>query len=191
MNHEFLPVRVELRHYRLGNLFAFSAQVIPGLHVVAGDLRQAFENLAPIASEIMRRTTGVGVTYHLDESLIAFQTRMTLLAALRPTDQAVPATDLVQQKFLSQRRLLRALIALDAQELGKKDRHAAYWRAKGGQVFSVMGPNSRTQSGTLLYAEAYARDLIAMIARLGQPETAKRDETPGQAADLVLRLERV
>jgi hypothetical protein len=192
---EFLPPRVEVRHYRLGELFVFRADAIPGLYVASKDLRQAFELLAPVASEIMRRATGIGVQYHLDETLIGFQTRMTLLNALRegstPIQSSSDITESAPPKYHSQRRLVRALLAIDALELGKQDRHATYWRARSGVIFSVMGPTTRTQSGKLLYSEVYIRDLIGMVQSMALPHKDDARRMVGQMADLVLRLERV
>jgi len=181
------PERVELRRRSLGPLHVFTSDRIGGLHVASQDLRAAFDLVAPIASEIMLRMVGYGVRYQPVENFASFRMRVGLMAALRPAD-APQAPELVQQKFLSHRRLIRALQGLGAAELGKKDRHAMYWRTAAGGVFSVMGPTSRTQSGTLLYSEAYARDLLALVGRLdGGIAPGSADQ--GTPADLVLRLD--
>jgi hypothetical protein len=100
----------------------------------------------------------------------------------------MPAESVVARKFLSQRRLARILSEIAARELGKRDQHAAYWRARSGLIFSVMAPMMRTQSGTLLYSEAYARDLLTRIAGSGQPGADSQAASRGRPADLVLHL---
>lgn len=184
----FLPQRVEVTHRQIGPVHVFTGDAVPGLHVAAVDLRQAFDLLEPVASEIMRRMTRLGVRYRADETFAGFHTRRLLLSALRPQGPKA-APGLFQEKFLSRRRLMHALAATGAEELGKRDRHAAYWRSRQGIVFSVMGPQTRNQKGELLYTEGYARDLLSLVAGLGEagPSPARGAE-PGAPADLVLTL---
>jgi hypothetical protein len=170
------------------DLYVFATQDLPGLHVAANDLRKAFELLEPVAAEIVRRSSGIGVSYFLDETLAGFQTRLMLLRALREEPPKLPADTVVARKFLSQRRLARILSEIAARELGKRDQHAAYWRAQSGLIFSVMAPMMRTQSGTLLYSEAYARDLLTRIAGSGQSGADSEAASSGRPADLVLHL---
>jgi hypothetical protein len=135
---------------------------------------------------MVRRVTGIGLDYHSEVSYPAFMNRSGLMAALRGTKRGIDA-GLVQNKFLSQRRMMHALHALGAKEIGGRDRHLHFWSLEGGTVFSVMAPFTRTQSGGLLYPEVYVRDLLSMVTRLKQ--SAMSDDHDGVAADIVLRAD--
>jgi hypothetical protein len=185
MSGRLPPQRLEIFYRPIGQVHVFTARQLPGFHLAGSQLRLVFDLIAPSAQEMVRRITGIGLDYHSEVSYPAFMNRSGLMAALRGA-KAVDS-GLVQTKFLSQRRLVHALHALGAQEIGGRDRHLHFWSLEAGTIFTVMAPFTRTQSGGLLYPEAYVRDLLAMVTRLKQ--TGLGGDHDGMAADIVLRAD--
>ena len=180
------PQRLEIFYRALGQVHIFTARQMPGFHLAGSQLRLVFDIIAPSAQEMVRRVTGIGLDYHSEVSYPAFMNRSGLMAALRGAKSG-PDAGLVQHKFVSQRRMVHALHAMGAQEIGGRDRHLHFWSMENGAIFSVMAPFTRTQSGGLLYPEVYVGDLLAMVTRLKQSGMA--DDRDGMAADIVLRAD--
>jgi hypothetical protein len=186
MSGRLPPQRLEIFYRAVGQIHIFTARQLPGFHLAGSQLRLVFDMIGPSAQEMVRRITGIGLDYHSEVSYPAFMNRSGLMAALRGAKTGLD-TGLVQNKFLSQRRLVHALHALGAQDIGGRDRHLHFWSLDNGAIFSVMAPFTRTQSGGLLYPETYVRDLLAMVARLKQ--SGLGDDHDGMAADIVLRAD--
>lgn len=183
-----LPRRIEIRHRRLGRLHVFTADDVPGLHVASSDLRNAYDLIEPVAGEIVRRMTGIGVRYTLDESFSGFFTRGQLSALMRPGAAPKIESKLAGMRYVTKLRLLHALHELGTTEVGKRDKRASYWRAASGMIFSVMAPEQRNQRGELLYSEDYARDLIARLKSIDAPREAHEAHEAGPAAEPDLTL---